>query len=244
MKKIVKALSLLLVALLLFSCVSCGEEEKEISKTYKSLREHLMAEGRVVTNFIRDMEFKYGDARINPAINWEFLDESKAINPDEKIVSCDRLVGWILYRVGFTSQPYDQGITVWPMPDWCEDMGFELITNLEELREGDIVFVNPDSQYRPAHVFMCASTMREDGRFLRYDAQRDRRCAYKRKYQNPHSFHSIYGYRLGTYCRKNKQSRQIPSYDSAHNEKLYRNVTVGTSQGAFSFYPKYAENAA
>ena len=169
MKKIVKALSLLLVALLLFSCVSCGEEEKENSKTYKSLREHLMAEGRVVTNFIRDMEFKYGDARINPAINWEFLDESKAINPDEKIVSCDRLVGWILYRVGFTSQPYDHGITVWPMPDWCEDMGFELITNLEELREGDIVFVNPDSKYRPAHVFMCASTMREDGRFLRYD---------------------------------------------------------------------------
>lgn len=180
MKKIVKALSLLLVALLLFSCVSCGEEEKEISKTYKSLREHLMAEGRVVTNFIRDMEFKYGDARINPAINWEFLDESKAINPDEKIVSCDRLVGWILYRVGFTSQPYDHGITVWPMPDWCEDMGFELITNLEELREGDIVFVNPDSQYRPAHVFMCASTMREDGRFLRYDGGSNERLQCKK----------------------------------------------------------------
>ena len=169
MKKIVKALSLLLVALLLFSCVSCGEEEKENSKTYKSLREHLMAEGKVVANFIRDMKFKYGDARINPAINWEFLDESKAINPDEKIVSCDRLVGWILYRVGFTSQPYDQGITVWPMPDWCEDMGFDLITDKNDLREGDIVFVNPDSQYRPAHVFMCASTMRDDGKFLRYD---------------------------------------------------------------------------
>lgn len=170
MKKTVKILSFLMIAILLFTCFSCNNDGK---KKYKTLRAHLMAEGKVVTNFIRDMGFKYGDARINPAINWEHLDESKAINPDEKIVSCDRLVDWILYRVGFTDQPYSQGTTVWALPNWCEDMGFDLITEKSDLREGDIVFVNPDSQYRPGHVFMCASTMREDGRFLRYDGGSD-----------------------------------------------------------------------
>lgn len=174
MKKIVRILSLMLVVMLAFTVVSCkeGDDGEEGGMT---LREHLMKEAQVVADFIRDNDFIYGDARINPAINWEHLDPEKAIDPSEKRVSCDRLVDWILYRVGYTDQPYTQGVTVWALPGWCESQGFEKIENLEELQAGDIVFVNPNADYKPAHTFMCASSMNEDGTFLRYDAGSDAR---------------------------------------------------------------------
>ena len=183
MKKGLKTVVLFsFIAIIAFSSFGCknylSPEEKAARDA--QLVETLMKEAQLVTDFMRDQKFIYGDAKINPGINWEHLDPSKAVDPYEKLVSCDRLVDWILYRSGFTDQPYQQGTTVWYMGDWCEEQNFERIDDVEKLRAGDIVFVNPDSQGRPGHVFMCASTMDEHGMYLRYDAGSDARIQCKK----------------------------------------------------------------
>lgn len=129
--------------------------------TYKELVDRLMAEGKVVADFVRDMGFKYGDAEINPAINWRTLDAATAINPKEKLVACDRLVGWILFRAGYIDQDFRHGLNLYR---YFEEHDFEQIDSVRSLRAGDIVFVNPDKNGNPGHVFLCAGTnKRYDG---------------------------------------------------------------------------------
>ena len=165
----------LMVMTLFGATLSCSKKDTKQKVSDKTLVERLMEEAQLITDFIRDEGFIYGDAKINPGFNWEFLDSTKAINPGEKIVSCDRLVDWILFRVGFIDQVYTQGMTVWTLGPWCEDHNFEKIEDMQQLQAGDIVFVNPDKNYRPAHVFMCASSVDENGMYLRYDDGRDAR---------------------------------------------------------------------
>lgn len=136
----------------------------------ETLTEVIMREAQIVADFIRDNKFLYGDASVNPGINWAELDSSKAIKKNEKLVSCDRLVCWILYRAGFINQSYAQGETCWTFTKWCEDNKFIKITDKTSLQAGDVIFVKPDSVGRPQHMFMCASTMNSNGTYLRYDA--------------------------------------------------------------------------
>lgn len=144
---------------------------KSIPKTDEQLVDRLMKEGQIVADFIRDMKFTYGDARINPGFNWAYLDEDKAIVASEKLVSCDRIVDWILMRSGFIDQPLGSGMTVHNLDEWCESMGFEIVPKVDDLQAGDIVFIDVDTfDLVPEHVFMCASSKLEDGTFLRYDA--------------------------------------------------------------------------
>ena len=51
----------------------------------------LLYEAKCICDYTRDHQFTYGHAPMNPAVNH-----------DAKIASCDRLVGWMLYRLGFT----------------------------------------------------------------------------------------------------------------------------------------------
>ena len=146
----------------------------------ETLADVLMREAQIVTDFIRDNDFFYGDASINPAINWAELDPAKAIKKNERIVSCDRLVGWILYRAGFVNQSYTQGETCYVFTKWCEDNKFIKITDKTKLQPGDVLFVNPNSEGQPMHMFMTASTMDSNGKYLRYDAGSDARIQCKK----------------------------------------------------------------
>lgn len=144
---------------------------EKIPTTNEELVQRLMEEGQVVADFIRDMKFKYGNASINPGFNWAELDATKAIKPSEKLVSCDRIVDWILIRAGFVCQPMPNGMTVGNLDEWCALNEFEKIEDVNALKPGDIVFVDIQSfNKKPEHVFMCASEKLEDGTFLRYDA--------------------------------------------------------------------------
>lgn len=134
--------------------------------TYKELVDRLMVEGKVVADFVRDKGFKYGDAEINPAINWRTLDTATAINSKERLVACDRLVGWILFRAGFIDQDFRHGLNLYR---YFEEHDFELIESVRAVRAGDIVFVNPDRNGNPGHVFLCAGTNK------RYDGGSDAR---------------------------------------------------------------------
>ena len=146
----------------------------------ETLTDVLMREAQVVADYIRDNDFSYGDAAINPGINWAELDPAKAIKKNEKIVSCDRLVCWILYRAGFINQSYTQGETCYSFTQWCEDNKFIKIEDKTKLQAGDVIFVNPNSDGQPMHMFMTASEMDSSGRFLRYDAGSDARIQCKK----------------------------------------------------------------
>ena len=135
-----------------------------------------MREGKYITEYTREEGFKYGDSCTNPGINHR---------PHR--TSCDRLVDWILYRVGFTDQPLVQGCVVSNLHEWCRDMGFEKITRIEDLQAGDIIFVRPSADGGPQHVFMLAEDA-EGGHALRYDHGSDSRIMSKQPTDEPISY--------------------------------------------------------
>ena len=146
-----------------------ANEKGEIVYTpYSLLQSNLLREGKYITAYAKKEKFKYGDSCTNPGINHR---------PHR--TSCDRLVDWILYRAGFTDQPLVQGCVVSNLVGWCEKMGFEKITDINDLQPGDIIFVRPASDGGPQHTFMLASTP-EDGQALRYDHGSDQRIMSKK----------------------------------------------------------------
>ncbi len=152
-------------------------EKGEIVYTpYSLLQCNLLREGNYVTAYAKEQEFKYGDSCTNPAINHR-----------PQRTSCDRLVDWILYRAGFTDQPSVQGMVVSTLHTWCEEMGFEKITRIEDLQAGDIVFVRPASDGGPQHVFMLASEV-ERAQALRYDHGSDTRIMSDQPTREPVSY--------------------------------------------------------
>ena len=86
MKKHFKsAILFVLITIMLFSSFSCKEKDNRVTVD-KTLADILMEEAQLITDFIRDEGFIYGDARINPAFNWEFLDKEKVSSYTEKSV--------------------------------------------------------------------------------------------------------------------------------------------------------------
>lgn len=130
--------------------------------TNEELVDRLLQESKIIADFIRDNGFEYGDAKLNPGVNWRTLDPKTAINPNERIVACDRLVQWALFRVGFTDQTWYYGIR--DFDKYAEEHGFIRITSIREVRKGDLVSVHPNANGVPQHIFICA------GDNLRYDA--------------------------------------------------------------------------
>lgn len=121
----------------------------------------LLFHAKCICDYIRDQEFDYGHAPINPAFNH-----------DARIVSCDRLMDWILYRAGYTDQPYIHGKCVSGpgLTDWCIAQGFTRIDSVEELCPGDVVFIRPNAAGHPLHTFMHAGKSAKEGMYYRYDA--------------------------------------------------------------------------
>lgn len=137
----------------------------------------ILWEAKKVADYQKANNWTYGDAKKNP-----YYDKS------EKIVSCDRFVGWVLGNAGFISgQPATRGL---PLPGHNLDLqynslesflklhGFTKITNIAEVKAGDIVFVGYcynhtylAQQYRSyaSHVFIAASNYGADGQTYRYD---------------------------------------------------------------------------
>ena len=137
----------------------------------------ILWEAKGVADYQKANGFVYGDAKANP-----FYDKS------EKIVSCDRFVGWALGNAGYVNgQPATRGL---PLPGHNIDLnygaletflkfhGFTKITDVNQVKAGDIVFVGQSTnhtymapQYRwyPSHVFIAASNY-TGGNTYRYDA--------------------------------------------------------------------------
>lgn len=139
--------------------------------TYTPLVASLLREAKAVTDYVRETHFSYGNAPLNPAMDHT-----------AKLISCDRLVSWTLYRIGYTDQPRRGGLVLmeWGharhFQDWCVAHGFQLIEKKAELQPGDIVFVKPrpwDPQMMYAsHTFLYAGKA-EGELAYRYDCGSD-----------------------------------------------------------------------
>ncbi len=138
-----------------------------------------------VADYIDMNDYSYGNASIHPAVTYARRnDPTYRGSTSEKLVSCDRLVCWILYDSGLINQPVQHGLCVNTNdnPDsnltaWCEKMGFEKIENESDLQAGDIIFVRsyPNAPQYPAHTFLHAgevsgSNSKRGTTYYRYDA--------------------------------------------------------------------------
>lgn len=146
---------------------------KLVYTTYGELIADIMREAKYITDYIRDNNFTYGNAPLNPAIDHT-----------AKLVSCDRLVGWVMYRVGFTVQPKNNGLFVWASGDprdlegWCKMNNFIRIDDELDLLPGDIVFVHPKTTKSgtvyPSHTFIHGGAS-IGSNYYRYDGGSDTR---------------------------------------------------------------------
>ncbi len=126
--------------------------------TYEQLVEKILQEAKNVTEFTNNYGFNYGDATINPAYNWLDLDFNQGLDKSFETgtrSACDRLVSWVFHRAGYSDQRfYFGGFTDAEYAKYK----FIKITNVNDVRAGDIVLVN-----NTLHQFICA------GPNLRYD---------------------------------------------------------------------------
>lgn len=148
---------------------------------YNEFVSALLAASKHITDYIKDAGYTYGSAAKNPAITYYKRIESKRGSSGEKIVSCDRFVGWALYDVGFTDQPEDGGMYVYGNSNnrdhhlglFLEKYGWTRIEDSTDIQAGDIIFVRKayaNGEMYGAHVFICAGKT-NDGRssYYRYD---------------------------------------------------------------------------
>ena len=153
--------------------------------TYTLLQSDILREAKWVTDYVRVNKFKYGDAPINPAYDHE-----------AKLVSCDRLVDWVLYRVGFTDQVERQGMVVYfannrqrDLADWCEDHSFIRIEDPALLQPGDVVFVHPHTSSSgktyPGHTFVFGGFSGSTAESYRYDCGSDARIQSVQPFYEP-----------------------------------------------------------
>ncbi len=163
------------------------------SKT-TDLQTKILFAGKIRTDFCRTEGFTYGSAAYNPAYKHS-----------DKKVSCDRMVAWILYDVGFTAQPRENGgIMVYStygletdLTTWCQNRGFIRINTIAELQPGDVMFVNKSytaaGTLYPGHTFIYAGNI--DGyNHYRYDGGSDSRIQSVQPSAEPvHNF--MYAYR-------------------------------------------------
>ncbi len=128
----------------------------------------ILHHAKLDADYARIQDYTYGDASVNPALN-----------KSEKVVSCDRFVGWVLYDAGFARdrQPATKGFTLYgPMENLLISLGFQKHTNLADVRPGDIIFVGYSNNlavpanYKnyPCHVFISAGAY--GANTYRYDA--------------------------------------------------------------------------
>ncbi len=164
------------------------EEGTFLGGKYDELVTNLLYNGKHVTDYVRIKKYKYGNASVNPAINyWRRVDPHTYGRPtSERLVSCDRLVDWILYDTGFTDQPTDTGMHInaymdpkYGMMGWCIAQGFEKVRNSRALQAGDIVFTGHregDPNFA-THVYLFAGECDQSGNHLyyRYDGGSDNR---------------------------------------------------------------------
>lgn len=151
----------------------------------------LLSSAKEVTDYVKNNGFSYGDAPINPAMNH-----------DAKLISCDRCVGWFLYKIGYTDQLKSHGLVVYDssgerdLSTYLKNHDFTKITNYSDIKAGDIMFVNPSSSGHPGHTFLLGNKV-GNGIWERYDCGSNARVHSSQPFkESVNNF--MYAYRMPT----------------------------------------------
>lgn len=208
-----------------YGCIVCDSNYKCIYAPYSEVASEILYQAKLVCDFIRDEHFSYGNAPVNPAFDHSAY-----------LVSCDRLVDWVLYRVGFTNQPYQSGKCVnGPgLTNWCKEQGFTKISKLADIKPGDIVFVNPKSNGDPQHVFICAGG--GTSQYYRYDAGSNARIQSTQP-SNEVISNFMYAYRATEMPAKSgvKYATEVPAAPTFKPDKQYTEVFADNFDGELNW---------
>ena len=125
-----------------------------------------------VYKMAHDGKYKYGDSQVLPPC------------ADHKI-SCDRLEARALWNLGMTEQKKG-GETVGSFSEWFNVHGFKKITNKDQLKCGDMVFVD-DRIHSPVpcstwHMFTIIDYDKKTGMCHKYDCGSDARIQGKQPF--------------------------------------------------------------
>lgn len=137
----------------------------------------MLQKAKEIAEYVKNNNYTYGDAAQNPAIN-----------KTEKVISCDRFVGWVLYEMGYTEQPSTKGLPLIALEEFLENIGWEKIENSDEYRAGDIIFTRPRIQgnsKQAQHVFICAGQGSSLNTYLRYDIGSQSRIDSNQPFEEP-----------------------------------------------------------
>ena len=162
-------------------CVCDEAGEGVYSPVGSFIASHILHHAKCAADHMRIHGYKYGDADQNPALD-------KESEHPEKLVSCDRFCGWVLYEAGYTAhQPKTKGLPLYYSPNLEEFLikhGFTRIDDVADLRPGDVIFEGDSTHFGPTfpdqfrsfprHVYIHAGPA-EDGLFYRYDSGSDQR---------------------------------------------------------------------
>ena len=149
--------------------ISIDNQEIEGADGVSASAEEFLNAAQEVTTYVKQNDFHYGDAHHMPPM------ANGATNSDgSKYISCDRLVAWALYKIGFKDQPQN-GLVVSQIYDYCTNKGWKKITNSSEVQAGDIVLTG-SSETDLVHTFICA------GQNKRYDCGSDERIRLEGQY--------------------------------------------------------------
>ena len=162
-------------------CVTDEADELIYSPVGSFVASHILWHAKDVADYMRLHGYTYGDADRNPALD-------KNSETPEKLVSCDRFCGWVLYEAGYIAhQPQTKGLPLYFSPNLEEFLvkyGFTRIEDAAEVRPGDLIFEGESHHMAPAlpekyrdyprHVFINAGHAHGD-LFYRYDSGSDQR---------------------------------------------------------------------
>lgn len=203
------------------------ENDNTIYAPYGECRAKILRLSKEITDYVRDHEFVYGNAPINPAIDHE-----------AKIVSCDRFVSWVLYKLGYTDQPYIQGLCVSGpgLTNWCIDHGFERIDNLCDMLPGDIAFTKKNSIDCPGHTFIFAGKEKNGENFYRYDCGKLSRIrSTQPSCEEITNEEFMYGYRIREYSEYITPSFSF-KYDGVPFEEVEKTIERTENTVKYTLY--------
>lgn len=143
-----------------YGAIVKDEKDNTIFAPAGEVDAEILYNAKLVCDYVRDNEFNYGNAPINPAMNH-----------DAKLVSCDRMVGWVFYKMGLMDQPEVMGLCVDgpSLYEWCLVHNSVKIEKEEDLQPGDVVFVRATAEGYPAQTYIFAGKSENEDMFYRYD---------------------------------------------------------------------------